>query len=69
MPELNLSSLSASFRCPALTTRMAVTLDEVSRGRRSLGMSAGWRDPEYDAPGLPTDHAVQDAGRDEEAII
>jgi probable F420-dependent oxidoreductase len=61
--ELGNLVLCASFRDPGLTAKMAATLDEVSNGRLTLGVGAGWHDPEYNAFGLPTDHRV---GRFEE---
>jgi probable F420-dependent oxidoreductase len=56
--ELGNMVLCASFRDPGLTAKMAATLDEVSGGRLTLGVGAGWHDPEYEAFGLPTDHRV-----------
>ncbi|GAA1575187.1 MULTISPECIES: LLM class flavin-dependent oxidoreductase [Kribbella] len=56
--ELGNMVLCASFRDPGLTAKMAVTLDEVSGGRLTLGVGAGWHDPEYETFGLPTDHRV-----------
>lgn len=54
-----------SFRDPALLAKMAVTLDEISGGRFTLGLGAGWHQPEYEAFGYPFDHL---AGRFEEAL-
>ena len=51
--------LCASFRNPALTAKMAETIDEVSGGRFVLGLGAGWHQPEYDAFGLPFDRRFQ----------
>jgi probable F420-dependent oxidoreductase len=53
------------FRNPALTAKMAVTLDEVSDGRLTLGLGAGWHQPEFDAFGIPFDHR---AARFDEAV-
>ncbi|MBV9897838.1 MAG: LLM class flavin-dependent oxidoreductase [Chloroflexi bacterium] len=53
------------FRNPALLAKMAATLDEVSNGRFTLGVGAGWHQPEFDAFGVPFDHRV---GRFEEAL-
>ncbi len=57
--------LCNSFRNPAILAKMAATLDEVSGGRFTLGIGAGWNRPEYEAFGLPYDHRVS---RLEEAL-
>lgn len=57
--ELGPLVLCASFRNPALTAKMAETIDEVSGGRFILGLGAGWHQPEYDAFGLPFDRRFQ----------
>jgi probable F420-dependent oxidoreductase len=54
-----------SFRNPALTAKIADTIDEISGGRVILGLGAGWHEPEYRAFGLPFDHRVS---RFEEAL-
>jgi alkanesulfonate monooxygenase SsuD/methylene tetrahydromethanopterin reductase-like flavin-dependent oxidoreductase (luciferase family) len=54
-----------SFRNPALTAKMADTVEEISGGRLILGLGAGWHRPEYDAFGFPFDHR---ASRFEEAF-
>lgn len=53
------------FRNPALTAKIAETIDEISGGRLILGLGAGWHAPEYRAMGLPFDHRVS---RFEEAL-
>jgi len=63
--ELGTITLCASFRNPAIVAKMAVTVDEVSRGRFILGLGAGWNEPEYRAFGLPFDRRVD---RFEEAL-
>ncbi|MCP4428815.1 MAG: LLM class flavin-dependent oxidoreductase [Chloroflexi bacterium] len=63
--ELGTLVLCNSFRNPAILAKMAATLDEVSDGRFTLGIGAGWNKPEYDAFGLPFDHRVD---RFEEAL-
>jgi probable F420-dependent oxidoreductase len=63
--ELGTLVLCVPFRNPALTAKMAATLDEVSDGRLTLGLGAGWHQPEFDAFGVPFDHR---ASRFEEAI-
>lgn len=45
-----------SFRSPALTAKMADTIDEISNNRLVLGLGAGWHEPEYAAFGYPFDH-------------
>jgi probable F420-dependent oxidoreductase len=63
--ELGTVVLCLPFRNPALTAKMAVTLDEVSGGRLILGLGAGWHQPEFDAFGYPFDHL---ASRFEEGL-
>lgn len=43
--------LNTTFRNPALTAKMASTLDVVTRGRLTLGLGAGFRQDEADAFG------------------
>ncbi len=43
--------LCAGFRNPALTAKMASTLDVVSGGRAQLGIGAGWKEDEWLAYG------------------
>jgi alkanesulfonate monooxygenase SsuD/methylene tetrahydromethanopterin reductase-like flavin-dependent oxidoreductase (luciferase family) len=54
-----------SFRNPALLTKMADTVDEISGGRLILGLGAGDHEPEFRAFGYPHDHR---ASRFEEAL-
>jgi FMNH2-dependent dimethyl sulfone monooxygenase len=56
--ELGQLVMCLSFRNPALLAKMAATADLVSGGRVTLGIGAGWHDPEYVAFGYPTDHRV-----------
>jgi probable F420-dependent oxidoreductase len=63
--ELGSLVLCSPFRNPALLAKMAVTLDEVSGGRFTLGIGAGWNEPEFTAFGYPFDHR---ADRLEEAL-
>jgi alkanesulfonate monooxygenase SsuD/methylene tetrahydromethanopterin reductase-like flavin-dependent oxidoreductase (luciferase family) len=53
------------YRNPALTAKIAETVDEISGGRLILGIGAGWAEPEYTAFGFPYDHR---ASRFEEAL-
>ena len=63
--ELGTLVTCASFRNPALTAKIADTIDEISGGRVILGLGAGWHEPEYRAFGFPYDHRVS---RFEEAL-
>lgn len=54
-----------AFRNPAVLAKIATALDEVSEGRFTLGLGAGWNEPEFRAFGLPFDHRVD---RFEEAL-
>jgi probable F420-dependent oxidoreductase len=63
--ELGQLVTCVSFRHPAILAKMAATVDEISGGRVSLGLGAGWDDREYRAFGVPIDHRVD---RFEEAL-
>jgi probable F420-dependent oxidoreductase len=56
--ELGTLVTCTSFRNPALTAKMADTIDEISGGRLILGLGAGWHEPEYRAFGYPFDYRV-----------
>jgi probable F420-dependent oxidoreductase len=53
--ELGQLVMCSSFRHPALLAKMAVTADDISGSRLTLGVGAGWYDREYQDLGLPTD--------------
>jgi alkanesulfonate monooxygenase SsuD/methylene tetrahydromethanopterin reductase-like flavin-dependent oxidoreductase (luciferase family) len=42
-----------AFRHPAILAKMAATVDEISGGRLTLGLGAGWNRAEFEAFGLP----------------
>lgn len=44
--------LGIPYRNPALTAKMATTLDMISHGRSILGIGAGWHQREYEAYGF-----------------
>ena len=53
--ELGTYVLAVPFRNPALTAKMAETLDEVSGGRLILGLGAGWNESEFTSYDVPFD--------------
>jgi alkanesulfonate monooxygenase SsuD/methylene tetrahydromethanopterin reductase-like flavin-dependent oxidoreductase (luciferase family) len=56
--ELGTLVLGMRFRHPSILAKAAVTLDEATGGRLTLGVGAGWHDPEYQAFGLPLDNRL-----------
>jgi alkanesulfonate monooxygenase SsuD/methylene tetrahydromethanopterin reductase-like flavin-dependent oxidoreductase (luciferase family) len=50
--ELGTLVSPATFRHPAVLARAAATADEISDGRVTLGMGAGWMEREHDAYGF-----------------
>jgi probable F420-dependent oxidoreductase len=63
--QLGTLVLCTGFRNPAVLAKMAATLDSISNGRLTLGLGAGWHEPEFDAFGIPFDRRVS---RFEEAL-
>lgn len=53
--KLRLGSLvlCPAHRHPAVTAKMAATLDVISKGRLEFGIGAGWNEDEQEAYGLP----------------
>ena len=43
----------AAYRNPGLLTKSMVTIDHLSGGRATVGLGAGWHQPEYRAYGYP----------------
>lgn len=60
--------LAASFRSPALLAKMVATLDQVTGGRFTLGIGAGWHRDEYDAHGYPFPSPAERLDRLDETI-
>ena len=56
--ELGPLVASTSFRNPAMTAKIAESIDEISGGRFILGLGAGWNETEYRAFGYPFDHRI-----------
>ena len=46
------------FREPVVLAKTAATLDEISSGRLTLGVGAGWNRDEFDAAGIPFEDRV-----------
>ncbi len=44
------------FHRPGMLARMAATVNEIADGRLTLGVGAGWNEPEFRAFGVPFDH-------------
>lgn len=53
--ELGQLVTCASFRAPGMLAKAAVTVDEISGGRLTVGLGAGWYDREHTDFGLPID--------------
>jgi alkanesulfonate monooxygenase SsuD/methylene tetrahydromethanopterin reductase-like flavin-dependent oxidoreductase (luciferase family) len=52
-----------TFRHPSVLARMAATSDEISAGRVTLGIGAGWMEREHDAYGFEFDTAQERVAR------
>jgi alkanesulfonate monooxygenase SsuD/methylene tetrahydromethanopterin reductase-like flavin-dependent oxidoreductase (luciferase family) len=63
--EIGALVMATSLRNPALTAKIAVTVDELSNGRFIFGLGTGRHEPEHRAFGYPFDHQVD---RFEEAL-
>ena len=55
-------------RHPAITAKMAATLDTISGGRLNLGLGAGWFEPEAAAYGIPLGSVAERMNRFDEAV-
>lgn len=57
-----------TFRHPAVMAKSATTIDEISRGRFSLGVGTGWMESEHEAFGLTLPPLGERFDRLEEAL-
>ena len=57
-----------SFRHPALTARMAAAVDDLSGGRLTLGLGAGWQEREHNLFGFELLKPVERFNRFEEGL-
>ena len=57
-----------TFRHPAVLARNAATADEISGGRVTLGLGAGWMEREHDAYGIDFDTARERVARFREQL-
>jgi len=57
-----------SFRHPALTARMAAAVDDLSGGRLTLGLGAGWQEREHNLFGFDLMKPVERFNRFEEGL-
>lgn len=55
IPDVRLGTMVVgnTYRHPMVLAKMAATLDQVSGGRFTLGMGAGWQENEHSAYGIP----------------
>ncbi|PZC44568.1 MAG: Flavin-dependent oxidoreductase, luciferase family [Chloroflexi bacterium] len=65
--ELGVLVAGNTYRSPALTAKMAATIDEVSGGRVILGIGAGWNVREHEAYGWEFPSIKERSDRLEEA--
>jgi alkanesulfonate monooxygenase SsuD/methylene tetrahydromethanopterin reductase-like flavin-dependent oxidoreductase (luciferase family) len=49
---------ATAFHSPGPIARMAASIDEISGGRFTLGLGAGWNEPEFRAFGFPFERTV-----------
>lgn len=49
---------ATAFHAPAMLAKKAATVDEISGGRLTLGLGAGWNETEFTAFGFPFDRRI-----------
>jgi len=70
VPRLRLAPLvtSVTYRHPAVLAKIAAAVDQVSNGRLSLGVGAGWQENEHASYGLALGTLRERMDRFEEAV-
>jgi F420-dependent oxidoreductase-like protein len=70
VPRVRLGSLvtSVTYRHPAVLANIAAAVDQVSNGRLTLGVGAGWQENEHAAYGLALGPVRERMDRFEEAV-
>jgi F420-dependent oxidoreductase-like protein len=70
VPRLRLAPLvtSVTYRHPALLAKIAAAVDQVSGGRLTLGVGAGWQENEHAAYGIALGTVRERMDRFEEAV-
>jgi F420-dependent oxidoreductase-like protein len=70
VPRLRLAPLvtSVTYRHPAVLAKIAAAVDQVSHGRLTLGVGAGWQENEHAAYGLALGTIRERMDRFEEAV-
>jgi alkanesulfonate monooxygenase SsuD/methylene tetrahydromethanopterin reductase-like flavin-dependent oxidoreductase (luciferase family) len=70
VPRLRLAPLvtSVTYRHPAVLANIAAAVDQVSHGRLTLGIGAGWQVNEHTAYGIPLGTVRERLDRFEEAV-
>ena len=66
--DLGLLVSGNNYRNPALLAKMAVTVDQISKGRYILGIGAGWFKAEHEAYGIEFPDLKERCDRLEEAL-
>jgi len=70
VPRIRLATLvtSVTFRHPAVLAKIAAAVDQISHGRLTLGVGAGWQQNEHAAYGIALGTARERLDRFEEAV-
>jgi F420-dependent oxidoreductase-like protein len=70
VPRMRLAPLvtSVTYRHPAVLANIAAAVDQVSHGRLTLGVGAGWQENEHAVYGIPLGSVRERMDRFEEAV-